>query len=401
MAKFKYAAVTPEGRQVNGTIDGVSVNTVTSVLLDRGLNVSRVKKRSSVLQLEITPEKVKLPEVMNFSRQMAAFVRAGVPILDALQVVREEATDKKLKVVLDELADSLRSGQTISAAMAQHDKAFPRFYTSVLASAEVTGRLDVVLDHLARYLERDYEARRKIRSALTYPAMIMVMSGITIGVISGFVMPRFKSFFLDLHAKLPLPTRMLIATTNFIQNWWLFMLGGTVAFVLALLLALQTETGRALRDRALIKTPVLGPVVRYTIVERFCRVLSSMVEAGVPLPDAMHLAAEGANNIVYKTALEAARLEMIEGEGISRPISRSGLFPSAVVQMIRVGEDTGTLDDQLEVMASYYGVELDYKLKRLTTLFEPAAVILMGLNVGFVAIALVSAMYGVFNQVKV
>ena len=401
MAKYKYSAVDVNGGKVAGTVEAESLHGVTTMLLERGLRVAEVREQRSVLQFEITAHKVKLANVMHFSRQLAAFVRAGVPLLDGLQIVREETTDKTLRKVIEEVEVSLRAGESFTRAMSAHAEAFPSFYVSVLSSAELTGRLDHVLDQLSRYIERDLEARRKIKSALAYPLIIMLMSFVTVGILAGFVLPRFKKFFLSLHAELPLPTRMLLSFTDFITAWWPVVLGGLVVFVLLIMAALRTHRGREIRDAVVLKIPVVGSVVRYAIVERFCRVLASMVETGVPLPEALRLASIGTHNLLYERALAEAQVGMLQGDGIARPIARTGLFPSAVVQMMRVGEDTGTLDDQLESMATYYERELDYKLKKLTTIFEPAAIVFMGLVVGFVAVALVSAMYGVFNQVQI
>jgi type IV pilus assembly protein PilC len=398
---FKYAAVTVAGEVVSGAVRGASVEGVAASLVDRGLAVRRVRQRRSLLKFEITKAKIKPVEVMHFSRQLAAFIRAGVPITEAIELLSEEVSDKVLRPVLADVGEALLRGESISAAIAPHADAFPRFYVSVLRSVELTGELDRVLEQLADYVERDLEARRKLKSALAYPSMVMGMSVVTVVVLAGFVLPRFKAFFAGLNAKLPLPTRILLAVTDFISAWWWAIL---VVFALAVVsgvLSVRTSRGRHIRDRYLLKVPVLGDVVQYAVVERFCRILCSMVEAGVPLPDALKLASDGTQNIVYERALATAHEAMIEGEGLAAPIAATGLFPGSVTRMFRVGENTGTLDSQLASMASYYEKELEYKLKNLTTLFEPIAIVTMGLVVGFVAVALVSAMYGVFNQVQV
>jgi len=401
MAKFKYAAVTPEGEQLVGTTKGSSVDGVTASLTQQGMQVRLVKPEGrNLLQLELTPKKVKPVELANFSRQMAAFVGSGLPLTDALGIIEEEAASKTLGKVVREVSESLQFGESFSRAMAAHSDAFPAFYMSVLESAEATGELDVVLRQLARYVERDMEAKRKIRAALAYPGLVMAMSGVTIAVITIFVLPRFKVFFESFHAKLPLATRMLLAFTDFLTTYWPIMAAVVVGVVVVVIAALRTHGGRYIRDRFLLSLPILGDVVRFTIVERFCRVLTSMIEAGVPIPEALRLASTGANNQVYQRSLEVARTEMLEGDGISRPLARTELFPKTVTSMMRVGEETGTLDDQLETVASYYENELQYKLKKLTTLFEPLSVILVGIFVGFVAVALISAMYGIFNQVQ-
>lgn len=364
---------------------------------DQGQNQAPKK---SILQIEITKKRVPRADLMNFSRQLAAFIRAGIPILEAIGTFADEAGNKTFKEALVQIGEALRRGETFANAVGAHPRIFPRFYVDMLRAAELTGRLDSVLDQLSKYIERDLEAKRKIRSAMTYPVVIGAMSLVTVGILSVFVLPKFKVFFASFNAKLPLPTRMVLTASNFVGAWWWALLLGVVGVIAAALITVRTQAGRAGLDKALLKVPVLADVVRYAIIERFCRILASMVRAGVPLPDAMVVVAESSKNKVYERALLKVREAMLEGEGISGPITRTQLFPAAVTQMVRVGENTGTLDGQLETAAAFYEQELDYKIKKLTTLFEPAMIIFMGFIVGFVAIALVSAMYGIFRQVN-
>jgi len=258
-----------------------------------------------------------------------------------------------------------------------------------------------VLVRLAVYIERDLEARRKIQAATIYPAVIMVMAVVTVVVLAAYVLPKFKVFFNSLHAKLPLATRMLLAVTDFLTNWWWALAGGVGLIVIGIVVALQTEEGRFARDRFVLAVPVMGSTIQFALVERFCRILASMVSAGVSLPEALRVSTESLRNRVYIRSLGGVNEAMLEGQGIATPLARTGLFPPTAVQMLRVGEETGTLDEQLKVTAEYYETELDYKIKKLTALFEPIVIVVMGLVVGFVAIALVSAMYGVFRQVKI
>lgn len=360
--------------------------------------LSPPKEKRSFGRIELTKQRVSEAELMHFSRQMASFIRAGIPILDAIDVLAEGTENRTLAGALTDIRAALQSGETFHAAAAAHPKIFSPLYLGMLRSAELTGRLDAVLDQLSRYLERDLEAKRKIRSALAYPVIILLMSMATVVVLTVFVLPRFETFFESLHAELPLPTRILLNATNFLQTWWFLFVGGAAALVGGLIAARRTGRGRLAWDGFVLKLPVVGETVRYAVIERFCRILASMVAAGVPLPDAMTVAGEGTDNRVYEDALAGAREHMLRGEGIARPIADTHLFPASAVQMMRVGEDTGSLDAQLESTASFYEQELDYKLKHLTTLFEPLVIIVMGVIVGFVAIALVSAMYGIFRQ---
>jgi type IV pilus assembly protein PilC len=362
---------------------------------------SKANPKKSIWQFELTAKKVPRKELMNFSRQLAVFIKAGIPIIDALEVIREEMANKHFDAILSQMVDDLRAGSTFADAVAQHNQAFPAFYVGILRSAELTGHLDEVLLQLSEYIERDVAARRTVRSALTYPAVIFVLSIVVVGVLTVYVMPKFEVFFKDLHATLPLPTRMLLAISSFLTTYWWVLLGVVVAITLALVVTLRTERGVMLRDRLLLKVPGLGDLVQYAVLERFCRILSSMTSAGVPLPEAMSVTADATSNAVFRQGILTAREAMMRGEGLAQPLSDTGLFPAAARQMMRVGESTGTLDSQLATAATYFDRELDYKIKKFTDLFEPAVLLTMGLVVGFVAIALVSAMYGIFNQVKV
>ena len=290
---------------------------------------------------------------------------------------------------MEDIEEGLRRGERFSDCLDRHTKVFPEYYRGILRSAELTGQLDTVLDQLARYLERDLEASRKIKAAMIYPTMIMAMSIFTVVVLASFVLPRFEVFFASLDADLPLATRILINITDFVTQWWWALIGGIGVVALAVALAMATRAGRYARDRLLLSLPVIGETIRFAFVERFCRVLSSMAGAGVSLPEALRVATESLRNLVFTRGLARVGEDMLEGQGLAQPLSRTGLFPPTAARMILVGEETGTLAAQLEFTASYYESELDYKLKKLTALLEPTIILIMGGIVGFVAIALV------------
>jgi type IV pilus assembly protein PilC len=401
VAKFSYSAVDAAGGQVSGDTEAATFAAAHLSLLESGLQSVEVREKKSILQFEITKKRVRRKDLMHFSRQLGVFVKAGIPIMEGLDVIAEETTDKLLKAALLDMIERLQEGDTFASAAAAHPEAFPDFYLGILGSAELTGTLDVVLDQLADYIERDLDARSKITGALIYPAVVFVMAIATVIILATFVLPRFKTFFNSFHAKLPLPTRMMLAVTNFISNWWFLLIGGLVLLIAGGIALRRNPKGKAWIDSIMLKAPVLGDLVQAVIMERICRILSSMIHAGVPLPEAMLVTAQASNNAVYVEGLEHVREEMMEGQGLSEPISRTGLFPGAARQMFRVGEETGTLDEQLELAAAYYNREVDIRVKRFTGLFEPAVIIFMGVIVGFVAVALVSAMYGIYHQVKV
>jgi len=401
MPRFAYVAVTPDGQQVKGRTRATSRGDAEVALYGQDLRDLRVKEKSSILKYEISGPRIKKADVMHLSRQIAAFLRAGLPILEAVHTIGAESESSSVRRMMNDIEDGLRTGERFSDCLERYSKVFPGFYRGMVRAAELTGELDTVLARLAIYIERDLEARRKIKSALIYPAAVAIMSIFTVGVLAIYVLPKFEAFFQDLDAELPLPTRILLGFTDFLSNWWWALAAGFGALMLLGFVVTRFHWGKYARDAFILKVPVLGETIRFSLVERFCRVLSSMVGAGVNLTDALAVTTEALRNRVFIKRLGEVSDAMLEGEGISGPLARTRLFPGTATQMLRVGEETGSLDDQLQVTAEYYEVELDYKIKKLTSIFEPLVIIVMGGIVGFVAIALVSAMYGIFNQVNV
>jgi type IV pilus assembly protein PilC len=401
MPKFAYVGVDLDGREIRGTRKAASRADAEVALYESSVRSARVTEKKSILQYEISGPRIKREAVMHLSRQIAAFLRAGLPILEAVHTIGAESDNSSVRRMMAEIEDGLRTGERFSDCLDRFPKVFPPFYRGIVRSAELTGELDSVLAQLSSYIERDLEARRKIKSALMYPLVVSVMAIVTVVVLAVYVLPKFRDFFADLDAELPLPTRMLLGLTDFLGQWWWAILAGLAALLLLGFAITRTAGGKYARDALLLKAPVLGETIQYALVERFCRVLGSMVSAGVNLTEALAVTTESLRNRVYVKRLGEVTEQMLEGQGIAGPLARTGLFPGTATQMLRVGEDTGSLDTQLDVTAEYYETELDYKIAKLTALFEPIVIIVMGLIVGFVAVALVSAMYGIFRQVQV
>lgn len=401
MPKFAYVGVDLRGESVKGTHKAASRGDAEVALFEQDLRDLRVQEKKGLLHYEISGPRIKREHVMHLSRQIAAFLRAGLPILDAVHSIGAESENSSVRRMMQDIEDRLRTGERFSEALERYPKVFPEFYRGIVRSAELTGELDTVLGRLALYIARDLEARRKIKSALIYPIAVAAMSVATVLVLAIYVLPKFVEFFESLDAELPLPTRMLLGFTGFLGDWWWAILAGTVSLLLLFLLSQRFERGKYAFHAFLLKVPVLGVTIQYALVERFCRVMASMVGAGVNLPEAIRVATDSLRNRVFMKRLNGVTEQMLEGQGIAGPLSRTRLFPGTATAMLRVGEETGSMDTQLEVTAEYYEDELDYKIAKLTALFEPIVIIVMGGIVGFVAVALVSAMYGIFQQVEV
>jgi type IV pilus assembly protein PilC len=401
MPKFQFSAAAVDGSVVTAVEKSTGVNDLRERLLARNLQPISISEKKGILQFEITKRTVKKRDLMHLCRQLAVFIRSGVSVIEALLVLSEETSDKLMKTALEEMRVELENGARFSEAAANHGELFPGYTVEVLRSAELTGNLDQVMDQLGDYLDREIETEHKVKSALAYPSIVMLLAIVVSVVLVVYVLPRFKTFFKSLNAKLPLPTRMLLGVANWLGNWGLLTLAVIVGLIVIGFLLSRTNEGQMLKDRAVLKLPVIGDLIHTAIIERFCRLLASMTVAGVSLPEAIAVTTAATNNRVFRAGLTEARAAMLRGEGLARPLADTGLFPGAAKQMFAVGESTGNLDEQLQAAANYLDRELDYKIKRFTTLIEPAVIIAVGVIVGFVAIALISAMYGIFNQVKV
>ena len=400
MPRFAYAAIDANGSSVEGVTKADTVGEARTHLLDQNLYPVKIEEKRGALQFELTTVKVKKKELMHFTRQLAVFVKAGIPLTEAMEVIGDETTDVALQRTITEMVEDLRNGGTLSGAAGKHPEAFPTYYIGILGSAELTGKLDETLENLAGYLEREVETRSKVIAALSYPGVVMILAMCTVAILAGYVLPQFKPLFEELDAKLPFATRALLFVADLFTIMWYIPFSCLAAFVGWMMWMKKTEKGGIFKDKLVLKLPVISGIVEYAILERFCRILGAMVKAGVPLPDAMRTTTEATNNSVFRARLVEAQAEMMEGGGFAKPLARTELFPGAARQMFKVGEETGTLDAQLHVASIYFDRELESRIKRFTTMFEPLMIVFVGVVVGFVAVALVQAMYGVLDSTK-
>jgi type IV pilus assembly protein PilC len=311
-----------------------------------------------------------------------------------------ETASPVMRGVINDIRLSIQRGSSFVGAVEAHPNVFPAYYRAMLVSAEYTGHLDDVLSLLAGYIERDITARRQIKSAMTYPIMVLSVAVLAMIAMSVFVLPKFSGLYRSLGASLPLPTRMLLGFTDFVTAYWPMILGSFAGLVVMLMAIIGGDRGKVRRDKVTMRLPLIGHLFHLISLERFCRVLSALSTAGAPLPDAITVSAASTNNSIFETRLSVVRDTLIRGGGLYEPIVASGIFPIAARQMIQVGEKTGSLGDQLSRAANYYEREVGFKMKKATEMFEPMVILVVGLIVGFVAIAQVAAMYSIFGQVK-
>ena len=328
MPLYQYVALEAGGSKVKGAVDAKSEDAVRVQLLRQNLEVQNVKRKRSLGNVDVTPQRVPMSEIMHFSRQMAAFVRGGIPIMDGVDVIAEGTNNKRFRKILLEINEELREGVPFADALANHTAILPPYYLGIIRTAELTGRLDTALEQLSGYIERDLEAKSKLKAALMYPAVVLLMSIVTVNILMIFVLPKFVDFFKDLGAELPLSTRMLMSVGEFSGKFWfVYPLVGLGLLVMFLWLQ-KSSAGNQVRDRALLRFPLVKDIVLYSVIERVCRVLGAMSKAGVPIPEGMKAASAASKNKVFEAKLQPAQERILEGEGLAEPIAATELFPA-------------------------------------------------------------------------
>ena len=403
VSRFTYRAYSPRGRLEERIATGESAAAVHRDLIDRGFRVVSVRPARSgwrwVYRQFPTFFRVKTADLILFSRQLATFIRVGVPITDAIKLLQGASSSGAFRAALDDIFNDLEAGEAFSSAIAHHPSVFNELYVDMVRAAEYSGTLDRVLIQVASYLQRQDTALKKLRSAMIYPAVILVLAVGVCTVLIVFVLPNFVSIFNEFHATLPLPTRVLLAVGMFAQTWRIEIVVALFVAIVSILVLLNSPPGRVFWDYTVLRLPVIGTIVVYSIIERFTRTLATMLTAGIPISQTFEVAIASAGNIRYRRGLESVKERMMTGDGFSVPLDATGLFAPMMIRMIRVGEETGTLDSSLEQIADFLSEEMDYKVRNMIALMEPSLVIAVGGAVGFVAVSVILPMYGLLKAV--
>lgn len=402
MTTYRYVAYDSAGRRLSRAVAAQSDEQVKRMLWDQGLHIVDIHARLRRPNLEdLFPSfvRVRRSEVILFTRQLATFVRVGMPIVEGLAVLREQAGSDLMKRALNEMIVDLGNGAALSAAMARFPRIFPALYVDMIRSAEVSGNLDEVLRQLALYMARDEGARRKVRSAMIYPVIVIGLALVVVSVLVAFVLPAFANLFGEFKASMPLPTLVLLTVGTFCRQHLLEIFVGLALVGSGTGIYLSTQSGRDVFDSVVLRLPMLGIIVRYAVIERYVRTLGTLARAGVPITKMLDTAITAVGNAEYRKGLASVKEDMLSGEGFSTPLERTGLFPRIVIQMVRVGEETGNLDANLEEAAEHYAEEVDYRLKRMIAVIEPALVIAVGVMVGFIAVSVIAPMYALVHAI--
>jgi len=357
-------------------------------------------KKSGLLTLKIFPDKIKLTDQILFFRQMATLIDAGVPLIQSLQIVSKQLSNEKLAKAVQRVRERIEEGASFSEAMTEHPDIFTRMQINMITVAEEGGVLPEILDRIALILENEKDTKEKIKTATRYPKLVIGALGIAFIILMWFVVPQFQRIYGKFGKKLPLPTRMLFGFYMFVKNyWWLILL---IILLLYLLFRkwVNTENGRWKFDKFKLKIYIFGSLFLKIYLERFARVLSLLIQSGIPIVQALEIVAGVTNNVVVENAITQVRNSILEGKSLAEPMAANKYFTDMVVQMVTIGENTGKLDMMLTKVADYYEKEIDYTIKNLSTLLEPILIAGLAVIVLFFALAIYLPMWNMMTLFK-
>jgi len=379
-----------KGEKKKGEIEAADESSVRIQLRRQRIKAESIKKKPKDLfeNIPFLQEKVKETDVVVFARLFATMINAGLPIIQCLELLGEEEQNKTFAKIIKGLKEDIEGGSSLSEALTKYPDIFDDLFVNLVAAGEAGGILDVILNRLSAYMEKALELKRKVKSAMTYPMTVLVVAFAVVILLLYKVVPVFEEMFASMGSALPGPTQILVDMSRFVQNNILYILGIIVLFVFAFKRYHKTERGRLQIDRTVLKLPVFGLLLKKVAVAKFSRTLSTMMSSGVPILDGLEIVSKTAGNKIVENALMDTRKSISEGKTIAEPLSEAGIFPSMVVSMIAVGENTGALDAMLEKIADFYDSEVDVAVGALTALLEPIMMVFLGGVVGGMIVAL-------------
>jgi len=398
---FQYVAYNEKGELVKGKLPATNEEAANDLLGYAGYQAISLKPYIPFLNFEkLTAglSKVKPSDIILIYRQLAMLLESGIDIVASLELLQEQATNHSLKRVLEDVIADLRTGNQLSRALSKHPHVFSPIYCQLIGVGEQSGDLEAVLKQVADYMEKEVTTTKETKNALMYPVITSVVTVVVIIVLVTFVLPQFGTMYSSLGAEMPAPAKLLIDFSTKLKEYWVYLMLGTLAVLVLAYSYIKTPKGRAKWDRLVLRLPVLGKVCHLSELSRLCRSMSLLFRTGLPLTEIIPLLIQSSRNQALSEALGGVQQDMIKGEGISQPMTKSKLFLPMMVQMVRVGEETGNLDVTLLAVARSYEAEAEDKTRFLISLIQPAMTLIIGLVIAALALSLVSAMYSIYGQ---
>ena len=396
MPTFAYTARTLGGELKTATMDAASRDEVVAQLRRQKLIVVKIDEEKAKKRMG----RIKTRDIVIFTRQFATMINAGLPLVQALDILSRQSENKALQDVTRQVVYDVESGHTVADALRRHPKAFTDLYVNMVAAGEAGGILDTILLRLATFLEKNDALVGKVKSAMIYPAVIMSVAVVAIVVLLIFVIPVFQNMFASVNLSLPLPTRVVIGLSSFLKHYWWLMGAGIWGGIFLLRQFYRTPTGKLRVDSFMLRVPVLGNLLRKSAVSRFTRTLGTLISSGVSILDGLEITAKTAGNQVIRNAIMESRASIAGGDTISAPLQKSAVFPPMVISMIAVGEQTGGLDEMLTKIADFYDTEVDTAVSGLLSLMEPIMIVFLGVIVGGMVVAMYLPIFDMINAVQ-
>jgi type IV pilus assembly protein PilC len=398
MPTFAYSARSLNGEILSGEIELPTREEVVGYLVRQRLRPISVNTKARDINIQFGTG-IKTREVVIFTRQFSTMINSGLPLVQSLTILAEQTENKNFKKIIAQVLQDIQAGQTLADSLRRHPKVFTELYVNMVAAGEAGGILDVILMRLATFLEKNDALVRKIKGAMVYPLVMLIVVVLCTTVLLWKVVPVFAGMFTGAGLSLPLPTLVVLALSNFLQHYmWLVVLS-IIALVVAIRQYYKTDNGKLQIDRLMLRLPVLGNLLRKSAVSRFTRTLGTLVSSGVSILDGLQITARTAGNRVVHDAVMKSRASIAGGATISDPLKESGVFPPMVVQMINVGEQTGGLDEMLSKIADFYDDEVDAAVSALTSILEPIMIVVMGVVIGGIVVAMYLPMFDMINAV--
>ncbi|WP_276916518.1 type II secretion system F family protein [Aneurinibacillus aneurinilyticus] len=402
MATFAYEARERDGKKQKGMIEAATQNAAIIELKKRGLIVLRVKEeKKTVLQMEIQIGKpVKPQEFVVFLRQFATLIRAGVGLVEAVHTLAAQTEKKQFRKVLEEIEADIRNGIQLSEAASRHPKVFEPLFISMVRAGEASGSMEIIFDRLAFFYEKSYYTKEKVKSAMAYPLVMLVLAiGVTVYLLTN-VVPTFVGMFQSLNAELPAITKLVLNVSNSITyTWYIYIISGMILWVIFHIFA-TTEYGRKFLDYAKLKMPVFGRLFQKSSLARMSRTLSTLFASSVPILQALSIVEEVVDNKVIGDTLANARDSLRQGQPLSEPLKGSWVFPPLVTRMISIGEETGALETMLDKIADFYEAEVDNQVDKIKALIEPIMIVILAVLIGTIVLAIMIPMFDMYSHIK-
>ncbi len=390
MPVYIWEGKNKKNQSQKGEIDAPDEAAVRVHLRRMAINPTKIKKKPKDLfeNIEMFQPKVTETECIIFARQFSTMIDAGLPLIQCLEILYSQQENKAFRRILKESKNAVESGATLADTLRKYPKLFDDLFVNMVAAGEIGGILDTILQRLAAYMEKAADLKARVKGALTYPIIVVIVAVLVVGIILVFVIPVFQKMFADFGSALPAPTQFVVALSNFVKTNVLFIIGGIIAVVVLFRRFVATEKGRWMADEFILKAPVFGPLLRKVAVAKFTRTMGTMMASGVSILECLEIVAKTAGNKVIEAAIFKVRSGIAEGRTMADPLAETGVFPSMVVQMIAVGEQTGALDAMLNKIADFYDREVDQAVDNLTAMIEPFMMVFLGATIGGLVVSM-------------